>query len=201
MAEITPTRSAYLELQEERVGMEEGYRFLDEKRLVLVAETLQELERYETAYEEFKQAYQLAIESLKRSLSRHGLNGLEIYPPLMHAWGELHRDRRSVLGLTVQDIHLEEHSPETRETAINASPEAEETRQLFAGLMRLGARLAGITGNLVRLRDEYERTSRRARALEDVLLPEIDETLSQLDMALEEMDKEEVVRVHYAMRS
>ena len=34
-----PTQSAFLELKEERVGMQEGYRFLDEKRLILAAES------------------------------------------------------------------------------------------------------------------------------------------------------------------
>ena len=58
-----------------------------------------------------------------------------------------------------------------------------------------------MTANLVKLRDEYQLTSRRARALEDVLLPEIDRTLAQIDIALEEMDKEEIVRVHFGMRS
>jgi len=201
MPEITPTRSAYLELKEERLGMEEGYRFLDEKRLVLVAETMQELARYETAKQEFQHAYEQAIQALKRSVSRHGTSGLEVYPPIPEAWGELERHSRSVLGLQVHEVYLEEVLPAVEELAVNASPEAKETRQLFAHLITLAATLAGMTGNLQRLRDEYQRTSRRARALEDVLLPEIDQNLSQLDTALEEMDKEEIVRVHYAMRS
>ncbi|MCW8963398.1 MAG: V-type ATP synthase subunit D [Gammaproteobacteria bacterium] len=200
MVDITPTRSAYLELQEERLGMEEGYRFLDEKRLVLVAETMQELGRYETAQQEFQHAYDQAIQALQRAVSRHGTNDLEIYPPITQAWGELQRHSRSVLGLPVQDVLLEEIPPVADEPAINASPEAEETRRLFAHLITLSATLAGMASNLQRLRDEYQRTSRRARALEDVLLPEIDQNLAQLDTALEEMDKEEIVRIHYAMR-
>jgi len=199
--EITPTRSAYLELKEERLGMEEGYRFLDEKRLVLVAETMQELALYETALQEFRRSYDQAIEALKRAVSRHGTSDLEIYPPMPAAWGELQKQSRSVLGLQVHEIQLEEISPVAEELAVNASPEAEETRKLFAHLITLAATLAGMTGNLQRLKDEYQRTSRRARALEDVLLPEIDQNLAQLDTALEEMDKEEIVRVHYSMRS
>ncbi len=35
MSDITPTRSAVLELHEERRALREGYRFLDEKRLLL----------------------------------------------------------------------------------------------------------------------------------------------------------------------
>lgn len=198
MPELTPTRSAYLELMEERTSMEEGYRFLDEKRLVLVTEILQQLANYDEIMAEFRQSYDLAAQSLKRAVARHGLDGLEHYPPVLKAWGDLHRESRSVLGLDVQDTLLENSPPVTGESAINASPEAEEARQQFAHLIPLAAILAGITGNLVRLQDEYQKTSRRARALEDVLLPEINQTLAQLDTALEEMDKEELIRVHHA---
>ena len=41
---------------------------------------------------------------------------------------------------------------------------------------------------------EYQRTERRARALEDVLLPELEETTRQIDGHLEALDLEEAVR-------
>jgi len=201
MLEITPTRSAYLELREERVGMEEGYRFLDEKRLVIAAEALKELERYGAVKQDFMCLYIKAAEALKGAVARHGINALEIYPPNTDAWGEIQRESRSVLGLQVQDVLVQENQTEPVESAINASPEAEQTRKAFTHLITLAASLAAMTSNLVRLKDEYQRTSRRARALEDVLLPEIDQTLSQIDAALEEIDKEEIVRVHYSMQS
>ena len=59
-------------------------------------------------------------------------------------------------------------------------------------------RLADLVANLERLRAEYARTARRARAMEDVLLPEIDGTLSAIDTALEELEREEAVRVRRA---
>lgn len=200
MSEITPTRSAYLELQQERIGMEEGYRFLDEKRMVLVAETLQELERYEAQRREFMDAFDLAIQALQRAVGRHGIHGLEIYPPESAAWQAVQRESRSVLGLKLETASLERHKDADQKLVINASPEAEEARRLFARLIPFAARLAAISGNLLRLRNEYQRTSRRARALEDVLLPEIDQTITRLDTALEEMDKEEFIRVHLAIQ-
>jgi vacuolar-type H+-ATPase subunit D/Vma8 len=45
------------------------------------------------------------------------------------------------------------------------------------------------------LREEYQRTATRARALEDVLLPEIDQALASVDTPLEELDKEEAIGV------
>lgn len=201
MPELTPTRSVYLELREERIGMEEGYRFLDEKRLVLAAEILRQLARYESMMDEFTRLYREAATALQGAVLRHGLTGLQIYPPATTGWSEARRQRRSVLGLEVQEVNLAEGESKTMEPAVNASPEAAETSAKFAHLVPHAASLAAMTANIVKLRDEYQLTSRRARALEDVLLPEIDRTLAQIDTALEEMDKEEIVRVHYGSRS
>ena len=78
--EVSPTHSAFLELREERQGMEEGYHFLDEKRLILAATMLGELQRYEVALNEFRSDYAAAVESLKAALARHGLEELQAQP-------------------------------------------------------------------------------------------------------------------------
>jgi V/A-type H+-transporting ATPase subunit D len=67
-------------------------------------------------------------------------------------------------------------------------------------LLEQAAVISGISGNLYRLQVEYRRTQRRARALEDVLLPEIETSLSELSARLEEQDQEEAVRVRLPHR-
>ena len=47
MAEIVPTRSAALELADERDLMRQGYRFLDEKRVLLASEMLRRLREHQ----------------------------------------------------------------------------------------------------------------------------------------------------------
>ena len=48
MNPVTPTRSAVLELREERRALQEGHAFLDEKCLLLAAEMVRGLRRYES---------------------------------------------------------------------------------------------------------------------------------------------------------
>jgi len=79
--------------------------------------------------------------------------------------------------------------------ASQPSPEAEQCRAAFAVLLLKLATLAGISGNLYRLLAEYRRTERRARALENVILPEIRQALAQVSAHLEEMDLEDAIRV------
>jgi len=227
--ELVPTQSAYLELKAERAGMQEGYRFLDEKRLILAGEILSNLRDYDATMARWREAEAGAREALRAAVGRHGLDELGVYPPAAADCG-LATNSRSVLGVRIEapvaagvgdgdgasaravgsgggSDRLDsdpdpdpdpDRDPEKRDRAgavAIRSPEAQACRAAFADLMPLAARLAVLTGNLERLRVEYLRTSRRARALEDVLLPEIDERLGVIDNALEELEREEAVRV------
>lgn len=193
MPSVTPTRSAMLELREERRGMVEGYQFLDETRLVLAAELLHELERFERLQAELDHATAAAYRLLESALARHGLEGLQAYPALRPRGAALQSERRTVLGVSTEAVVLS--YPADEPPAVFPSPEAEACRRAFADLLPRVARLAGSRGNLERLSQAYLRTARRARALEDVLLPELDRTLADLDEALEDLDREEAVRV------
>jgi len=195
--EVTPTHSAFLELKEERAGMHEGYSFLDEKRLILASEILSELARYEEEMTAFREAYAEAAASLQAAVARHGLEGLELYPPAPALGGEMQLRSRSVLGVIVHEMDFEMGEQEPPSPSVEQSPEAEKCRIVFRDLVPRASRLAALVGNLERLRREYTRTARRARALEDVLLPEIDDTLRAIESALEELDREEAIRVRH----
>lgn len=206
--EIVPTHSAYLELAAERVGMHEGYRFLDEKRLILASEILTTLRDYEATLADYHAAERGARKALRAAVGRHGLDELSVYPIAAAAGCQLARPARSVLGVRIEApakpdapaAHQPEPPAHNSTDAINRSPEAERCRTACARLLPIAARLALLTGNLERLRVEYLRTARRARALEDVLLPEIDDTLRAIDTALEELEREEAVRVRRVNR-
>ncbi len=198
--EITPTQSAFLELKDERVGMQEGYGFLDEKRLILASEILEELRVYEQEMAGFRDAYAKAGEALQGALARHGIEGLALYPKAQMFGGKLSIESRSVLGVAVQKGACDIVAQEPIAPPVDASPEADECGAAFLDLLPRAARLAVLSGNLERLRLEYTRTARRARALEDVLLPEIEETLRVIDASLEELEREEAIRVRQVHR-
>lgn len=189
-----PTQSAFLALKEERAGMQEGYRFLDEKRLILAAGCLAELARYETALADFARDYDSAVGALREAVARHGLEGLAVYPPAPPIAGRMDRQARSVLGVALYDLTCEVAAQDPPAETPLASPEARQCRDLFRALVPRAAHLAALASNLERLREDYGRTARRARALEDVLLPELDETLHTVAGALEELEREESVR-------
>ena len=197
----SPTPSVLLELREEREVVQEGYRFLDEKRLLLAAELLRQLEAYERHYGDFTELNREAATALAEATARHGLEGLYLYPAAALEAAEIDAQVRSFLGVRLVSARmLEAETAETASPPIDPSPEARRSASLFRRLTRQSAALAAISGNIERLLEEYRRTERRARALEDVILPEVESALSEVATRLEELDQEEAIRVRLDYR-
>lgn len=193
--EQAPTRAAVLELKAERVVVEEAYDFLDEKRLLLAAELLSQLDRYQQLRAELEEKTTQAHKSLVAAIKRHGLQGLSIYPAATDAY-TVESSERNLMGVTLLDTRMSVYPGEAGKqvTPVNPSVEARQCQADFQALLDSSAVLAGVSGNLYRLFVEYRLTERRARALENVILPDIETSLGRMSAYLEEMDLEDAIR-------
>jgi V/A-type H+/Na+-transporting ATPase subunit D len=210
---LSPTRSAFLELKEERQLVREGFEFLDEKRVILAQEMLKRLQAWRKARDEYNALHDTAAGALARALGRHGMDGIGIYPTVRMEHAEVRLSEHRFLGVNLLDGEFDAgwkkgtvpisgangDSPRIS-PAVNPSPEAERCREAFSALVPLALEMAVMRASLERLIREYIRTERRARALENVVLPEIEGSLRFMDEQLEAMDQEEAIRVRNAGR-
>ncbi len=196
MSETSPTRAVVLELKDEQRAMHEGYVFLDEKCLLLAGEILRELARYAAFDRAFMTAHAAAMAALQDALARHGLDQLQVYPALDPSAATIDRTARSIMGVRLQDATWEA-ADAIVPRAVAPSPEAEACRRAFLALVAAAVPLAAASGNLERLSFEYRRSVRRARALQDVLLPELDDEVYSIETRLEELEQEDAIAMRY----
>jgi V/A-type H+-transporting ATPase subunit D len=190
-----PTRSAILELKSERVVVGEAYDFLDEKRLLLAAELLRQLGEYDRLQREFERLRLQAVAALAQAVAWHGLQGLEVYPADDIGTGRLDATTSNFMGVTLASTQLRLPEGDGVAASADASPAARACQVAFRALLSHAAVIAGVSGNLHRLLSEYRLTERRARALENVILPDIAQTLKVMTTHLEELEFEDTVRV------
>jgi V/A-type H+/Na+-transporting ATPase subunit D len=199
MAERPATRSTALALADERALMRQGYQFLDEKRMLLAAEMLRRLDAHRALDAAFVASLQAAAAALRTALQRHGRAGLRAQPaataPAAPALA-----RTVFLGLPLLAVAADAAPTGSLAEAVDPSPESRACAAAFAALLTPLAALGASAGNLERLGVEYRRTERRARALENVLLPEIEQALKAIDEHLALADQEEAVRIRRAGR-
>jgi len=200
MVDDTPTKSAALALADERDMMRQGYEFLDEKRMLLASEILRQLRIYEDREKRFLESLREARYALGDAVERHGIDNLQVYPPRALAPQAPERSESTFLGVPMV---LHDYEPETGQHAfppIDPSREADDCMQAFAALLAPLAELAATSSNLHRLAEEYRRTEKRARALENVLLPEVGERLKRINEHLETFEQEEAIRARLAAK-
>jgi V/A-type H+/Na+-transporting ATPase subunit D len=190
-----PTRAAVLELQAERSVVSEAYDFLDEKRLLLAAELLRQLAEYDRLRQELEQARQQAVSALALAVALHGLQGLSVYPTAELGTAQFATETRNFMGVTLATTHLQLANDAATISAACPSSEARTCQLRFRKLLEVSGRLAGISGSLYRLLAEYRLTERRARALENVILPEIEQLLRIMTSHLDELEFEDALRV------
>lgn len=199
MSEVTPTRSAVIERKDERHAMHEGYVFLDEKTMLLAGEIVRQLRGYEARAARLAEAQRGAVKALAAAITQHGLEGLQVYPPGILDEAELRITESSLMGVRLLSAEIA-GDPLPPVAPADVSPEAEACRQAYVALLEQVAALAALSGNLERLYLEYKRASRRARALQDVLLPELDHSIVELETRLEELEQEDAIWMRRGVR-
>ena len=192
MADLAPSRSVILELREERRTMAEGHAFLDEKCLLLAGEIVRELQRYAAERARADVLAAQAAAALQAALARHGLEELSVHPAPDLATASVTREWHSVMGVKLAHATLSLPGVALPRPPWS-SPEAAACGEAFTALMQAATVLGAIAGNLERLSEEYRRSIRRARALNEVLMPELDRTVGELETQLEDLEREDAI--------
>ena len=195
---LTATRITFLELGDERRMVREGHALLDEKRMLLAAEILAGLRRYGGLRQQWLADLAEAREALAQAVRRHGLDGVTTQPGRPGGLGPVTLEERRLLGLRLAEARLGRRDAEPEFPPAESSPESESCARLFAGLAARAAEVAGLAASLRIMARDYVRTERRARALENVILPEIEGDIRFVESQLESIDQEESIRVREA---
>ncbi len=201
--EITATRIALMDLKDEQQLVREGYELLDEKRILLAAEMRRQLERL-VLLRRVCDALMAELRSRTvAAVNRHGLEELWAYPPLTLTGDRLELTRTRLFGLELLTGRLRPpaHPRAASEPPVNPTPEARGCTDAQLRFLERAVELAVCCVNLRRLVRDYVRTERRARAIENVLMPEIESALKTVDERLESMDQEELARQRLLMGS
>lgn len=196
--ELSANRSTALELRDERHLVREGYEFLDEKRMLLAAEILRGLDRYRALRSAWRDLHARAGAALLEAAARHGVEGLIVHPAPHLSEFRVTQQVRRAMGIGLIEARAEIGTVAAGNEPVDPSPEARACAALHLDLLREAVPLAALELNLRRLAAEYRRTERRARALENVLVPELDQALRFVEEQLELYELEENVRVHEA---
>ena len=191
----TASRSALLEIKDELRLVRDGYEFLDEKRILLAAEMLRQRDEYRRRLHVFMDQFRAAADALVEASADQGLQGVEVAPPSDLPRARIELQSVPYVGQVLLEAGYVPGEQLQGPEAIRPTKQLATCRDAFAELIEVATKLAASGTNLERLANEYRRTERRVRALENIVLPEIHRDIDIMEEHLELVDQEEVIRV------
>jgi V/A-type H+-transporting ATPase subunit D len=195
------SRAELLELKREHEVVDEGHRLLDERRVLLARELLARLTAFDRRRADFDRREHRAHQALSDATDEMGLEQLQVYPPLDGSALRIERSRGKFIGVPMARVAMAgSPGPEPVREPVFEQTQASAAAEAFASLYQEALELASDLAELYALEAEYRRTQRRVRALEKILLPELEQQQRALEAALEELEIEEAVRVRLAAK-
>ncbi len=188
-----PTKNNLMAAKKSLELAKTGYDLMGKKKNILVREIMTLLERSETIQDELELAYADAYEKLKKAHLFMG-SCLE-YARSVPVDDGLEVVLRSVMGVEHPEITLGE-----RETGIHyglsaTSSQLDDAYLAFENVKRLTVRMADIESSVIRLADAIGKTQKRTNALNNIMIPRLQEEIRYITDALEEKDREDFSRL------
>ena len=199
MAEqASPTRTELLQRRAQTRLARQGADLLKGKREALVREFLAELPRFAAEREAMRRAIAAATQALMRALAVDGLEAVRSAALAARRPVHIELAERNIWGTRVVDV-VNGTESETlvgrRDTAIGSSARIEESAEGFEEALKLIVRVAPLDRKMRRLADEIRKTTRRVNALEQRLLPSLQEQVTYIRGVLDQREREDVFRL------
>jgi V/A-type H+-transporting ATPase subunit D len=168
----------------------EGWELLDQKRKILVVELMGLIDRAVEAQQEVESKLGLAFKALDQAMLRMGRRDLSLLALGMHIKADIRFSERRVMGVSIPKVRVEFDDKSPYVAAAESSIWADEATLRFREALKRIGTLAEARISLMRLSREVAKTIRRVNALEKIFIPDYQETLNYIIMALDEMDRE-----------
>lgn len=199
MSKILPgtktTRMELLALKNRMKLAERGHDLLREKRDSLIMEFFNAIAEIKDARERVDETLADAFSALTQAKMVMGPAKVVEFSYASKFAAELHINTRSMMGVRVPVLSVEQHIPDLPYSLSDSSAKFDVMSQKFKEALKAIVRLAEVESTVKRLALEIERTKRRVSALETVVIPRLDATVRFVKLALEEREREDFVRL------
>jgi V/A-type H+-transporting ATPase subunit D len=204
LEQVSPTRTELLTRRAQIQLARQGAELLRGKREALVREFIGEMRRFATEREALRREIGGALQSLMRALRIDGPEGVAAVALASRRPVEIEVEEQNIWGIKVVDVrsgYAARKAGGHRYTAIGASARIEDATERFDTLLERVLTVAPLDRKMKKLAEEIRKTTRRVNALEQRLLPELQEQVRYIRGVLDQREREDIFRLKRLKRA
>jgi V/A-type H+-transporting ATPase subunit D len=195
--QVNPTRTELLNRRAQIRLATQGAQLLRGKREALVREFLSQLSSFNQARDSMRKSLLRAKRALIRALSLDGPEAVSSAGLAASRGVSVDMEERNIWGVKVVDVTTAWRGRSTEErgwSPFDTSARVDEAAERFEEVLAEIVRVAPLDRKMRRLAEEIRKTSRRVNALEQRLLPELQEQVKFIRGTLDQREREDVFR-------
>lgn len=191
--QIFPTKANLMSTKKSLDLAKLGYELMDRKRNILVREMMLLIDEASDLQSKVSATYENAYSALKKAYIT--LGNCRDFAENVPVDNSLEVDFRSVMGVELPVIKIGQKQESVSYGLQNTNSMLDEAYLRFGEVKQLMARLAEIENCVYRLADAISKTQKRANALDNILIPQFEQTVKFISDALEEKEREDFSRL------
>jgi len=196
---IHPNRTYLLQLKEKKSTVSGSLKILKARRQALLLEFLASVRPFLKSRQQIKVLYDKALTELHLTFGSEGEKTLASIAWINKRNDVLNIQKKNILGVKYYDVDIPEgirRQVDERNYDFTAvSSHMDECIELFESLVEAMLSLASFETKVKRLGEEIIRVSRRARVLEERILPDLFLKIRATDQYIGEREREEYFRL------
>ena len=191
MAAIFPTKSNLIQAKKSLSLAALGYELLDRKRNVMLKEMLSMIDKVNEVQARIDGTYREAYAALQYANISCGQQTVMRIAKNVPAKDDLNIRYRSVMGIELPEITLTDEESAPPYGMYDTDSSLDEAYVRFCRLKKLICEETEIESGVYRLAAAIKQTRKRANALKNIVIPDLEKTVRYISDYLEEKEREE----------
>lgn len=190
---LSPTKGNLINLKKNLQLSKLGFELMDKKRNILIREMMPLVEVAKTIRNDVEETFKKAYESLK--MANLTLGDCENIAELTTVETGISIEYKSVMGIEIPKVTLNSNVTGREYGILNTNSHLDTAYFWFLKAKEISIILAEIENSIYSLSKEIKETKIRANALENIVIPKVEENIKYISDALEEKEREEFSRL------
>lgn len=178
----------------------QGYELMDKKRMILINELMDLIDKAENIQHEIDSTFSEAYEALQVANIEMGIHNVYEISKTIPEEDSIRIKQRSIMGVEIPLVEYEETVSKPTFSFHNTKFTLDVATSKFKKVKDLTIRLSMIENTAYRLAASIKQTQKRANALKNITIPYYTELVIEIENALEEKEREEFTRLKMIKR-
>lgn len=193
--ETIPTKGNLINLKKQLTLASEGHDLLEKKRNIILKELVNLIDQAKELQDKIFTVFEKAYKSLQMASIDLGIETIEEYAQGISEYDAFKIRFKSIMGVEIPEMYKDDSKLSIPYEIYRTSPALDEAYLSFKHVLDLITTVATIENSVYKLAYEAKKTSKRVSALENIVIPQLKESIKFIQDTLEEFEREEFFKL------